>query len=450
MPASPIATARPGGNFRAVLGVPAFRRVLAVRLASQLADGLFQAGLGGSLLFNPERQAGALATAVGFAVLLVPYSLIGPYVGVFLDRWDRRAVVYLANLVRAALVVPAALFVWTGDEGVGYAVLALIIIGLNRFFLAGLSAALPHVVQPQRLVTGNAMATTLGTLTFTVGLGLAGLALNTVVHKNFHGYGLLAATAALGYTGSALLARASFTPGQLGPDEAVRPRGGVPAAVLDVARGMLAGAGHLSRRRPAAYAVLAQAGARALYGALLLAVLLLYRRYLFGDDTTRALTGLAEVLVAGGLGALLAAFVTPVATRRLGGWRWITALLALAGVAIVALGTPFSAWLLVAATFVVNFAAQGTRIVVDTSIQRQCADDYRGRVFSLNDTLYNLSFVAGVFAAALALPADGHSYPALVALSAGYLVLAGWYGLGRLRLTRAAARPAPVAARDGG
>src|SRR5687768_7901803 len=102
-------------NLRAVLAVRGLRRLLAVRLVSQFADGMFQAALAGSVLFNPDREAGALAIASGSAVLLLPYSVIGPYVGVFLDRWSRRQVLVWTNLLRAALVVPTALLTWYGQ-----------------------------------------------------------------------------------------------------------------------------------------------------------------------------------------------------------------------------------------------------------------------------------------------------------------------------------------------
>src|SRR5436305_5797002 len=91
-----------------MLGDPGFRRLLFCRLASQWADGLFQAGLAGAVLFNPERQADPLAIAGGFAVILIPYSVVGPFAGALLDRWDRRRLLIVANLVRGALVLLTA------------------------------------------------------------------------------------------------------------------------------------------------------------------------------------------------------------------------------------------------------------------------------------------------------------------------------------------------------
>ena len=63
-----------------------------MRLAGQFGDGLFQAALAGAVLFDPEHQARAADIASGFAVLLLPYSLIGPFAGVLLDRWWRQRV----------------------------------------------------------------------------------------------------------------------------------------------------------------------------------------------------------------------------------------------------------------------------------------------------------------------------------------------------------------------
>ena len=88
----------------AVQALPDFRRLLELRAVSQFADGLFQAGLVGGLLFSPERQATPLAIAGAFAALYLPYSLLGPFAGALLDRWDRRQVLIVANLKPAKLM----------------------------------------------------------------------------------------------------------------------------------------------------------------------------------------------------------------------------------------------------------------------------------------------------------------------------------------------------------
>jgi hypothetical protein len=415
-------------NVRAVLRARGFRRLLGVRLISQLSDGWFQAGLAGSVLFNPEKGAGPLAIAFGFAVLLLPYSVVGPYVGVFLDRWSRRSILFVANMIRALLVAPTALLIFAGTENLGFLLLAFLIIAINRFFTAGISAAIPHVVDDRRLVTANSMASTLGTVCFSIGLGSAAFTVTQTLEANFHGYGVISSLAVIGYGCSALMARLSFAPDALGPD--VPATVGMRAALATSMRGMVAGVRHLTAQRGAAYALLAQSAHRFLVGILGLAILLLYRGpFAGGGDVTGSIPGLALAFAVGGFGVLLASILTPPAARGIGGWRWLTLLLAASGVAIGVFGPPFVPPLLLIAVLVVALAGQGIKIIVDTDLQHECADEFRGRVFSLADTTFNGSFVLGTLLAAFVLPPDGKSIEVLLAVAIGFVAIAVWYGV---------------------
>jgi predicted MFS family arabinose efflux permease len=400
-----------------------------VRAVSQLGDGWFQAGLAGSVFFNPDRAASPLAIATAFAVLLVPYSALGPFVGVLLDRWSRRTVLFAANGLRAALVLPAATFVWHGQEGPLFVVLALAIIALNRFFLAGLSASQPHVVDEPRLVTANAFATTLGTVVFSVGLASAALTFR-LVGTGFHLYAGVAAGAALGYATSAALTIGGFGVRDLGPDDDRRSRDSMASAIATNARGMVEGLRHLAARPGASAVMLVQALHRGCYGVLTLSTLLLYRNYFSsGADFSRSLAGLGAVVVAGGIGAIIASLITPPVARRIGGWRWVTVMMATLAAVVPALGLPYRQTLLVVAVGVVGLVTQGTKIIVDTALQVECADDFRGRVFSVNDTAFNLCFVGGLFIGALVLPVDGHAAAILVTIAGVYAAVAVWYAV---------------------
>src|SRR5690606_14309574 len=68
---------------------PGLLRLVIVRLLGSLGDGTVQAALLGVILFSPERETEPAAIATGFAVLLLPYSLLGPFAAAALDRWDR-------------------------------------------------------------------------------------------------------------------------------------------------------------------------------------------------------------------------------------------------------------------------------------------------------------------------------------------------------------------------
>ena len=92
----------------------------------------------------------------------------------------------------------------------------------------------------------------------------------------------------------------------------------------------------------------------------------------------------------------------------------------------------------------VGAATAGAKICVDTIVQEQVDDDYRGRVFSFYDTLFNVTFVLAAVAAAFTLPRTGRSTAIVVVLAMGYAVTAAAYGLTELRARRAATEAQPT------
>ncbi|MEV4086749.1 MFS transporter, partial [Nonomuraea fuscirosea] len=95
-------------DLRVVLRGRDFRRLFGTRLISQFSDGIFQFAVTGFAFFSPENQTTALEVAAGLAVLLLPYSVLGPFVGVFIDRWSRRQILMVAPFVRGVLLLVAA------------------------------------------------------------------------------------------------------------------------------------------------------------------------------------------------------------------------------------------------------------------------------------------------------------------------------------------------------
>ena len=94
--------------------------------------------------------------------LFLPYSLLGPFAGALLDRWDRRLVLIGANLGRLVLVLGIAALLAVGANDLPILFGALIVNGFTRFVSSGLSAALPDVVPRDQVVTMNSVATATG------------------------------------------------------------------------------------------------------------------------------------------------------------------------------------------------------------------------------------------------------------------------------------------------
>jgi MFS family permease len=403
-------------DLRVLLRLRWFRRLLAVRLLSQLSDGVFQVALATYVVFSPERQTSPAAIASAMAVLLLPYSLLGPFIGVLLDRWRRRQALLWCNLLRAVLSAGTALLLLARVPDWLLYLSALSVTAVNRFVLAGLSASLPRVVDGERLVIANAVSPTAGTLAATAGGGVAFL-VRLGGAEGPAGDAAVVLVAALVYLSAGLSARL-MPPGLLGPDPAlVQPRLG--AALCSTAEGLLTGLRHLAQRRAATRALGAMTVLRFCYGALTVTVLMLCRYAWNGSEESGADNGLALLGLAvavSGAGFFAAAVVTPLATQRFGTMGWIAVCALTAAVLLAALGLPFEPAPMLAVAFVLGLTTQGAKIATDTVVQSSVDDEFRGRVFSLYDVLFNVAFVGAAAVAAVMLPPDGHS-PALLLMA---------------------------------
>jgi hypothetical protein len=138
-----------------------YRRLLATNLTSRLGDGFLLAAAGTYVLFDPREAATLSDFALASIALYLPYSLIGPFAGIVLDRWPRRQVLFVASLLRALSATVLAVLVAVGAPLPVFAVVLLATVGLNRFFIAGVGASIPRVVPVDELVMANAVTPTL-------------------------------------------------------------------------------------------------------------------------------------------------------------------------------------------------------------------------------------------------------------------------------------------------
>jgi MFS family permease len=415
-------------DLRIVLAERNFRRLFATRLISQTGDGVFTAGLGSYVFFNATKFPDPASAAGAFAVLYLPYSLIGPFAGVFIDRWSRRQILVWSALIRAAFVALTAALVASGNLGVPLYASVLAALGVDRFFLSSLSAALPHVVAADKLVMANSVAPTAGGIMASAG-GLAALGVHLVTGGGQGGSAVTLLAAGVCYITAGLVA-ATMNRELLGPNRAAGERrpGRVLAELAAVAAGLAAGARYLWHRRGPAAALGATGSNRFLYGILFLMSLLLYRNYFYRLAGANAALGSYSLLVAASaVGYASAALVTPAATRRLAKPTWIAVLLAAAAVVTGPLGATFRPLPFLIIGFALNLISQGVAICSTTIIQEQVDDAYRGRVFAFYDMMFNVTFVVGAAIGAAFMPMTGKSYPLLVVVAAGYLLAAVGY-----------------------
>ncbi len=402
-----------------------FRRLLALRIATQSADGLTQVTTAAYVLFSPQQQPDAWSIVAVLAVALLPFSVVGPFVSGALDRWNRRTVIMATDVTRAVVCSGLGLLIFTGDRGgwrdIAFFGLVLVSMSLNRFMLAGLSASLEHTIDPDEYLTANSVMPVVGPIGTIIGAGTGAITRLTLgsVWPTYQVDAMLFGAAAVGFLGSFTIA-AGFGRDALGPD-AVK----VSESARSVIGGLVAALRHIRANRPAAIGLLTIGGHRIWHGATAVGVILLFRNHFHAtSEITAALADLSLWGAATALGFLAASVVTPLVTNRLGVRRWMVLLLIGCGLLQIFPGSVFEPWALILAAGLIGVLAQSIKICVDTLVQAHIHDEYKGRTFVWYDIGFNVVQVASAALAAAILPPDGASVVVFVGLGVGYLVTA--------------------------
>lgn len=388
-----------------------FRTLVLGQALGQLGDGLTQIAFAQLVVFDIGRGATPGRVAGILAVTLLPFSVVGPLAGVFIDRWDRRRTLILASMCRAALAVVAiSAAVWR-SEPLAYLGVVLLL-SSSRFVLDAKGAVLPRTVSAGELVRANAISGLVGMTAAFVG---------AVGGATFVSWSVLVGF--LAGAGAYLAASACFT--RLPPVGGSGTSGeSVAAALRQLAHELRAGASAIAQtpglRRPLIAVWLHRL---LLGGGFVLLILVADRRYHLaasGYGVAIAVTGVAAVV-----GTVSAPWLA-------GRWR-APALLPLAflppaAAAAVAGYAPTLVGLIVAvAVTAVSF--QSLKVLTDALVGGRAPDPIRGRVFAIYDVLYNVAFVlAGLVM--IPLWHLGRERPLLWWLAAAFGV--GWLVMARM------------------
>ena len=392
--------------WRSVRGLPDFWRLLQLRMASQFGDGLFGAGMAGALLFNPDRAADPMAIARAFTVLFLPYSLLGPFAGALMDRWDRRWVIVGATAARLGLIAAIGTILALRGGDLPLLLAALLANGMSRFVASGLSASLPHVVPREQVVTMNSVANVVGASAAFLGANFM------LVPRLIMGASDKGASAVIFLTAIpvslALVLASRFSPRALGPDDTG------PAIHGPVGYAVVTGWLHGLRtvaQHPSVTATLAGLAAHRMVVGINSLVMLLLVHHLTRPVAGGMGTALLFAAVAG-LGAFLSNAVTPSLIRRWG--RYATANGALAATAAAQLpNATLKIPVMLACSFLLGVAGHVVKLCADSAMQLDVADALRGHVFAVQDALFWVSFIVAIALAAMVVPDDGRD-PALV------------------------------------
>jgi MFS family permease len=373
-----------------------FASLMGVQFLAMTADGLIRGSIAKSIAFG--GQEGFDVTTVPSAdyllkvvlALYVPYTFISPFIGVFIDRFERRRVLSVSNVTTALLVtlVAAGAMLPLGDQtsegriGFTAALIAgmLVMQACVRIVLAVKSAALPDVLAGKDLLQGNGLSQAGGALFQVLGAGVA------------FGFGAFFPSWLVVLGGAGVLVVAAMVSRSIHRMEAAPHEMTFGQEAKRIVADIVAGLKEVAARPAGALGLASFQMIRYQFWGFTLFVFALYAKNLVeGGEADTVALGLVGGLgfVGGALGMVLAQ-------------RWKDTVppirLLLGSMVLLGAGTIVFGWWVTLAGFAGLlfsgfFSFFVAKISADTIMQQAMPDDFRGRAFALFDIAYNLGFI---------------------------------------------------------
>ena len=315
----------------------------------------------------------------------LPSFVFGPLSGVVADRFSRRSIMIISDMLRA-LVVLGFLFVRRADQLWIIYVLTVAQLGLSTFFEPAKTAAIPSIVSDRELVPANAIASVTWSVMLTLGAAIGGIV------TGWFGTDVAFVLDAMTFVLSAILIARIRIP-EREPNKRAKLTVRNALGVTETLEGV-----RYVKNRPRVLALLLVKPAWGLGGGIL-TLLAVFGERIFPVGNSAA-TGIGVLFAARGIGTA----VGPIVARRVSGegkermQASIGIAFLISGIFYIAFGAATS---FVFALIVLGIAHTGGSILWVFStvlLQRGVEDSFRGRVFAAELALLTLTMAASNYA----------------------------------------------------
>ena len=400
----PLETNRPAGYIELLRGNRSFRQVWLGQVVSQMGDWFDTIALYTIILnlTGSGRAVGLLLVA-----RFVPSFLVGSLSGVVADRFSRRSIMIVSDLLRAVVVL-GFLFVRRADQLWIIYFLTVVQLALSTFFEPAKTAIIPSLVSDRELIAANAISSVTWSAMLTLGAAIGG------VVTGWFGTDVAFILDALTYLLSAALIASVRVPKRQ-PREKSKLTVGRALGITQTIEGA-----RYVMRRPRVLALLLVKPAWGLGGGIL-TLLAVFGEKIFPVGRSAA-TGIGVLFAARGIGTA----VGPIVARRISGEGKKRMQVSI-GIAFLIGGAFYMAfgWAtsFVVALIVLGLAHTGGSILWVFStvlLQRGVEDNFRGRVFAAELALLTLAMAISNYATGELLDRFGLS-PRAVAIGIGAL-----------------------------
>ncbi|MFA6079451.1 MAG: MFS transporter [Candidatus Omnitrophota bacterium] len=162
-------------GFRDVLKNKNFFLLWMGQLISNFGDRLNQMALVALVYQSNPGSEVALAKLISFTI--IPVFIIGPLAGVWVDRFNRKSIMVVSDILRGILVLSIPMFVMAKQILLVYLVIFLIF-SISRFFIPSRMALIPDLVSKDKLLVANTLQDTTHMIGNVIGLMVAGVIVN--------------------------------------------------------------------------------------------------------------------------------------------------------------------------------------------------------------------------------------------------------------------------------
>lgn len=362
-----------------------FRKLWLGQTVSQIGDGLTNL----AVLIVVNQLTGSTAALAGITIAIaLPQLLFGLVAGVFVDRWDRKRIMIVSDVLRGLLVLGLIVvrdpsLVWI------FFILSFLQAAVGTFFDPAKSAVVAQILDRDSLLAGNALSQTTRVVAGVIGTGLAGVLVGVA------GGGWLAFSIdSLTFFVSAVFIISMALP-------RVEPHAPAPINLQNVTGELFDGLRYVFSRRALAGVLLTFAVSMLGLGAVNVLLVPFLTRILNARTEILGLFEAAQVV-----GMVLGSMLVATLAARLK-VQWIVAG-GVGGIGVVTglIGFADQWWMILIALFLVGLCLTPVQAAASTLMQQNVPDEKRGRAGSALNTAVTLTSVismaaAGVFGDAL-------------------------------------------------
>jgi MFS family permease len=383
-----------------------FRRVWMSQLISEIGDWFYSLAVYDLLL-----QLTGSARAVSWAIILqtLPWFLMTPFAGPIVDRFSRKRLMILADVVRAVVVLGLIVVHLRTQVWLVYVLLVIEVI-FASIFEPSRNALLPDVCSKEDLLTANAISSTTWSLALAIGAALGG-AVTALAGRKF----------AFGVNSASFLVSALLLLGVRAKESHLCGPAQDGHGLQSGFSSLREGVRYLARDHKVMVLAIAKTGLGLLAGSLLVLAVLGEKLFAAPGKGAMAVGWLyAARGVGAGTGSLVAAWLTRGRNHRL--WKAINVGYFVVGIAYLCLSSAPNLALACLAVTAAHCGGSTVWVSSTTLLQLNAEERFRGRVFALDAGTVMLAAAVSNFVLGLCLDSWGFA-PRQTAMLLGAVML---------------------------